>query len=119
MIFKFFVVLVAVLHCLFFKLESIDFMKEKVLKKFGLSYEQGRVVKVWAFNQGFYNLFLAFGLFYGTWRGDDVGLFLVRYILIVITLAGIVLLISSPKKYLAAMIQSLPALLGLALSFFK
>lgn len=117
MIFKFFVILVAILHCLFFKLESIDFMKEKVLKRFGLSIEQGRIVKIWAFNQGFYNLFLAIGLFYSIWVGDLVGLYLARYILIFIVAAGVVLIISSPKKYKAGMIQLVPALLGFISSF--
>lgn len=93
-------------------------MKEKVLKRFGLTVEQAQYVKLWAFNQGFYNLFLAFGLFYSLWVADSHGLFLSRYLLAFIVGAGLVLMASSPKKYVAALIQALPALIALIASFY-
>lgn len=112
----------ALLHVFFFKLESIDFMKAKVLKRFGLNQTQGAIVKIWAFNQGFYNLFLALGLFYSIYvyqYGDaSLGLFLARFVLLTITGAGLVLLFSSPKKYIAALTQSLPALIAWVSSHF-
>ncbi len=114
-----FIVITAILHCLFFKLESIDFMKDKTLKRFRLSSSEGRVVKIWAFNQGFYNLFLAFGLFYALYLGDVQGVFLARYIFIFIVGASFVLFASSPKKYIPAIIQGLPPLLGLVISCLK
>lgn len=117
-----FIFLTAILHCLFFKLESIDFMNERTLKRFGLSVEQGKIVKVWAFNQGFYNLFLAIGLFFSLFllQGTHVesGQILAGFILSVITGAGVVLFISSPKSYPAAILQSLPAVLGLLSLFY-
>ncbi len=106
----------AILHCLFFKIESIDFMNKQTLKRFGLNDDQGLIVKVWAFNQGFYNLFLAFGLFFSLFlfsrNNIESGKVLAEFILLLITGAGIVLYISSPKKYSAAILQSLPAFLG-------
>lgn len=100
-VFTLFVSVAALLHVIFFKLESIDFMKERILKRFGLNQAQGTVVKIWAFNQGFYNLFLAFGLFYS--------LFLVY---------GDHFWVSDPKKYPAAFAQAVPAFLGFVSSFF-
>ncbi len=111
-----FILLTAILHCLFFKLESIDFMSERTLKRFGLNTEQGSIVRVWAFNQGFYNLFLALGLFFSLFllhgKHPESGQILAGFILLLISGAGAVLFISSPKKYVAAILQSLPALLG-------
>jgi len=122
MIFSFFVVLTALLHGLFFKLESVDFMKERVLRRFGLTAEQGACVRVWALNQGFYNLFLALGLLYSLFlvHGDrmESGTLLARAILLMLTGAGVVLLVSVPKKYSAALVQAVPAFLGFVSSFF-
>ncbi len=121
-IFTLFVAVTALLHVMFFKLESVDFMKARVLKRFGLNHDQGVIVKVWAFNQGFYNLFLAFGLFYSLFlvHGDRIesGIVLAQFILVTLTGAGFVLLVSAPKKYPAALAQSVPALLGFVTSFF-
>jgi putative membrane protein len=118
-----FTLLTAILHCLFFKLESIDFMKTKVLRRFGLSEEQGAVVKVWAFNQGFYNLFLSLGLFYSIYLhhsgSTEQGILLARFILLTIVGAGMVLFVSAPKKYVAALVQAIPALFALIASFFS
>lgn len=112
-----FIFITAVLHCLFFKLESIDFMKTSVLKKFGLTKEEGIIVKIWAFNQGFYNLFLALGLFFSLFllntNQSEKGILLSSFILLTIISAGVVLLYSSPKSYPAALLQSLPALTAL------
>ncbi len=111
-----FILLTAIIHCLFFKLESIDFMKEKILKKFSLTTSEGSIVKIWAFNQGFYNLFLALGLFFSIYllhgHQRESGKMLASFILLTIIGAGLVLFSSSPKKYPVAILQALPALLG-------
>jgi putative membrane protein len=97
-------------------------MQEKTLKRFGLTTPQGEIVRIWAFNQGFYNLFLAIGLFYSLYlihfKNLEMGKILAGYLLLFIIAAGAVLYFSSPKKYMAALIQSLPALLSLACLFF-
>lgn len=121
MTFTFFVGLTALLHLLFFKLESIDFMKSSTLKKFGLNPDQGAIVKIWAFNQGFYNLFLALGLLYSLvlvyGNQFESGIVLARFILLTVFGAGLVLLASAPKKFSAALVQGIPALIGFVLSF--
>jgi putative membrane protein len=115
-------ILTALLHCFFFKLESVDFMKTKVLRRFGLKEHEGAVVKIWAFNQGFYNLFLALGLFYALYliqlANNSSGILLAQFILLTIFGAGLVLLISAPKKYVAAMMQAVPAAIGFIASLF-
>lgn len=117
-----FVSLAALLHILFFKIESLDFTKPIILKRFGLSRAQSEYVKIWAFNQGFYNLFLALGLVYALFllfNGQaEQGIVLAQFILATLAGAGCVLLYSAPEKYPAALAQAVPALLGLIISFF-
>ncbi len=117
-----FILITAFLHILFFKLESIDFMKPTVLKKFGLNEESALNVKVWAFNQGFYNLFLSIGLLYSIYllfTGNlKEGNILASFILLLITGAGATLYFSSPSKIIPATAQCLPALIGFILLRF-
>lgn len=111
-----FVSLTAVLHVLFFKLESLDFMQPKILKRFGLNEQTGQIVKIWAFNQGFYNLFLALGFIYTDYLIYSDQLLLAKtlgiFIGLTITGAGIVLWISEPTKKLPALIQAIPAVIS-------
>ena len=54
------------IHAYFFLLESVWFMRPAVWARFGLkSAEQASIVRSFAFNQGFYNLFLAIGVLVG------------------------------------------------------
>jgi len=56
-------IVAAVIHVWFFVLESIRFMRPAVWRRFGLGSEaEAAVVRSFAFNQGFYNLFLAIGV---------------------------------------------------------
>lgn len=118
-----FIGIVALLHVLFFRLESIVFTHPRILKRFGLDEAGGVAVKPWAFNQGFYNLFLAFGLFYSLYllNFDQVleGKTLASFILWTITWAGVVLAYSVPGKMRVAMIQGLPALIGVIFLYFS
>ncbi len=104
------------LHIFFFKLESIDFMKPEVLGRFGLTPAAGGYVKTWAYNQGFYNLFLAIGLIYAIFlymRNDAIRARAVGgFISLMIVGAGVVLFISAPLKVIPALAQALPALLA-------
>jgi len=114
---KIFIGLTGILHILFFKMESLDFMKPEVFERFGLTLEGASYVRIWAFNQGFYNLFLALGLFYALYlistnrrvRGEAISYF----ILCTVIGAGTVLALSTPDKMLAGCIQAFPALLGM------
>ncbi len=61
-----FAFLAAVLHVYIFTMESINWTKPKVWKTFNLpSQEHAEITKSLAYNQGFYNLFLAIGAFVG------------------------------------------------------
>jgi putative membrane protein len=55
--------LAALIHVYFFVLESLWFMRPAVWRRFGLdSSEEAEATRSWAYNQGFYNLFLAAGV---------------------------------------------------------
>ena len=119
----FFLSLSALLHIVFFKIESIDFMKPEVLARFKLNETSGSFVRVWAFNQGFYNLFLAIGLFYSLYllykKEHRTGKTLANFILLTIVGAGCVLYFSAPNSTLGAALQAMPALFGfLSLNIF-
>jgi putative membrane protein len=50
------------IHVWFFVLESLWFMRPSVHARFGIrTAEEAGVARPWAYNQGFYNLFLAVG----------------------------------------------------------
>jgi putative membrane protein len=53
--------LAALVHVYIFVIESLQFEKPSTLRTFGIRAEDAAVMKPWAFNQGFYNLFLAIG----------------------------------------------------------
>lgn len=58
--------LAGLVHAYFFLLESVWFMRPEVFRRFGLkSVADASVARSWAFNQGFYNLFLAIGVLVG------------------------------------------------------
>ena len=105
------------LHIAFFYLESVAFGSNKGVQKLFLgrraeNTESVEVVRVPLLNQGFYNLFLAAGTLFGLYSGDIA---LVRYTLAFYVGAGLVLFASSPGKLRAAILQALPAAIGLYL----
>lgn len=109
----------ALIHGYIFWLESISWTSRRTRATFGLSEDQAQSTREMAFNQGFYNLFLAVEVAAGI-VVFAAGFPLVGTVLIVagavsMMLAGIVLLASSPDKARAALIQILPALIGLIL----
>ena len=56
----------ALIHVYFFVLESLWFMRPAVWRRFGLGLGRGgAIVRSFAYNQGFYNLFLAAGVAIG------------------------------------------------------
>jgi len=61
-----FVVLAGLVHVLIFALESLLWRSRRTWRQFGIrSAEDAEVARPWAFNQGFYNLFLAVGAIAG------------------------------------------------------
>ena len=63
--------LAGVLHVVFFFMESVWWMKPWVQRAFTVDDQQARTMKLMAFNQGFYNLFLAGGAFVGIGLAAD------------------------------------------------
>jgi putative membrane protein len=112
-------VVAAGIHAWFFALESLWFMRPSVHRRFGLaSEEQARIVRSFAYNQGFYNLFLAAGVVIGLAiiaTGDAaVGRALVLFACGSMVAAGIVLVTHNRAFARAAAIQIAPALLAIA-----
>lgn len=61
-----FALLAAALHVLIFCMESLWFMRPHIHKRFGApTTAAAEASRLFAFNQGFYNLFLAIGIFLG------------------------------------------------------
>jgi len=79
-------------------------------------------VYLWAFNQGFYNLFVALGAIGGviTYHvsSDVVGETLTLYACGFMAAAGVVLFVSDRRLWRGALGQSVPPLIALAASLF-
>jgi putative membrane protein len=114
---KGFAALAGALHVVFFLFESVLFTRPDVYERFLMGAEQAATVRVWAFNQGFYNLFLALGCFVGLGllaSKPRVGWTLVVYTQAFMIGAGLVLALSEPTLAGASLIQAGPPALALA-----
>lgn len=110
----------AVVHVYIFVLESVLWTAPRGRATFGTSPEEAAATKEMAFNQGFYNLFLAIvtavGIVLLATGEDSAGAALVFAGAGSMVLAGVVLLVSSPSKARSALVQlSAPALAVVAL----
>ena len=99
--------LTALIHVYIFVLESFLWMKPATRKAFKTSEAEAQTTSGLAYNQGFYNLFLALGLFYGIWLGQP-GYLLVNYIMCFVFAAGLVLFVSRPAMRKSALYQLIP-----------
>jgi putative membrane protein len=111
--------LAAGLHAYFFLLESVWFMRPAVHRRFGIATEaDARIARSFAYNQGFYNLFLAVGAALGIARaavGDPGnGVPLMLFACGSMVAAGIVLVTHNAKFAPAAAIQIVPPLVAIA-----
>ena len=103
-----FALIAALLHVLIFCMESLWFMKPGVYKRFGAkTVEDAESKRLFAFNQGFYNLFLAIGIFIGLGLLHSGGYLQVAQTLILfctasMLFAGIILIISGGIRMLRA-----------------
>ncbi|MCG8670505.1 MAG: DUF1304 domain-containing protein [Pseudomonadales bacterium] len=126
-----FAVVTVFVHLTVFVVESFLWLKpviyERALLKTGAPdepsyYEQAQILEVLFFNQGFYNLFLAFGGIAGLlmYRAGKVkeGVVLVSYMCWFALGAGLVLAYST-TAYLGAMVQGLPPFLALVAMYMK
>ena len=109
--------LAALVHVYIFWLESLAFATVG-RKAFGIGADDAAVMKPWAFNQGFYNLFLAIGTGVGLaieHSNRDAGLALVLLGTGSMLAAALVLLISDPTKARGAIVQGTFPLISLLL----
>ena len=119
------------IHVWIFLLESVWFDRPSVFGRFGLrSVEEARVVHGFAFNQGFYNLFLAIGVGLGLAlmvrsggpTGTDPSLFaggraIAMFACASMAAAGGVLIATDRRFLRAAAIQVIPGLTAVVLLF--
>ncbi|WP_194821559.1 DUF1304 domain-containing protein [Micromonospora sp. S-DT3-3-22] len=103
-------------HVYIFYLESVVWTSARARAVFGTSRQEAEVTRQLAFNQGFYNLFLAVAVVVGI-VAYAVGAHTVGATLVFVgagsmVAAGLVLLISAPSKASTALKQLLPPLLG-------
>jgi len=114
-----FVAIAALIHIFIFVLESVLWSRPATWKRFGLrSQEEADIVRPMAYNQGFYNVFLALGagagiamLAYATVQAQGIALSI--FVLLSMLLASVVLITSNPRLARAALTQGVAPLLGL------
>lgn len=110
------------IHIAIFFLESIYWGSASVNKIFRLDKELALANKEFAFNQGFYNIFLALQIFLGFyfWYLDKVQIStsLINYACLSMFGASLVLMYSNKKFIRAASIQGGPPALALIIYLF-
>jgi putative membrane protein len=114
-----FAILAALLHVYIFVMESLTWTSARTRATFGTTPETAETTKELAFNQGFYNLFLAIVTVIGVacyFSGyQAVGLALVFAGVGSMLAAAVVLLTSSPDKARAAVVQGTLPLIAVVL----
>ena len=114
-----FAALAALLHVYIFVMESLTWTTPRTRKVFGTSAQEAETTKLLAFNQGFYNLFLAIVTVVGiaaiTMGHKPIGAALVFAGVGSMLAAAVVLLAASPDKARAAVTQGAFPLIAVAL----
>lgn len=109
----------AIVHGYIFLLESIRWTAPRTRAVFGTTADEAEATRALAFNQGFYNLFLAASACVGialTIAGHQaIGLTLVMAATGSMLLAGVVLIASDRSKARPAAIQAGPAAIAILL----
>lgn len=112
-------VLAAVLHVYIFVMESLTWTSPRTRAVFGTTAEEAETTKLLAFNQGFYNLFLAIvtliGVAVALGDATAVGVALVFAGVGSMLAAAVVLLAAAPDKARAAVTQGLLPLIAIVL----
>ncbi|MDQ2837410.1 MAG: DUF1304 domain-containing protein [Actinomycetota bacterium] len=111
--------LAGVLHIGIFYLEAVAFSQPKIYRRFLItSDQQAETIQPWAFNQGFYNLFLAIGTLTGVlvWvlGKPDQGRALIGFGCGCMLAAALVLVGSDRRMARASLTQGLLPLIALA-----
>ena len=111
-------IVAALLHVYIFALESVWFDRPEVWRRFRIaSQSDAGVVRSFAFNQGFYNLFLAIGIAIGLGLAAtgqaDAGRAIVAFACASMVGAGVVLAAHDRAMIRAAAIQVTPGLVAI------
>jgi putative membrane protein len=112
-------VVAALIHVYIWVLESVQWTKESTRRVFGVqSAADAELMRPLAYNQGFYNLFLAIGVVAGVvmllaTTVAQAGFAVAIFGLLCMLLAAVVLITSNPKLARSAVIQGLAPLLAL------
>jgi len=114
-----FAVLASLVHVYTFVMESLTWTSPRTRATFGTTEQEAQTTKLLAFNQGFYNLFLAIvtaiGAVFIATGCTAVGVALVLAGVGSMFAAAVVLLASSPDKARSAVIQGLFPLIAIVL----
>lgn len=120
--------LAALLHVYIFVMESVQWTQPRVWKIFGIADQDAAdTTRPMAYNQGYYNLFLAIGAIIGLtlfWAGesgtvaDVAGRTLLLFALGSMAAAALVLVTSGAKYVRPALIQGTLPLVGFVLFLF-
>lgn len=111
-------ILAAAVHVYIFTLESVTWTSASTRRVFGTTFEQAEATRELAYNQGFYNLFLAVEVALGVallgmgWR--PAGLALTLFGVGSMLAAALVLFVTSPDKRRSAVMQGTLPLIALA-----
>lgn len=113
-----FATLSGIIHIYIFVLESIKWGTPKVNKAFQQDEQSAEITRSFAYNQGFYNLFLAFGSLAGSvllilGKNTVVAQTLLIYANASMLAAALVLITSNKSMVRPASIQGLPPLLAI------
>jgi putative membrane protein len=114
-----FAALAALLHVYIFTMESLTWTSHRTRATFGTTPEEAETTKLLAFNQGFYNLFLAIvggiGIAEIAMGHRAVGAALVFAGIGSMAAAALVLVVSAPDKARAAVTQGTFPLIAIVL----
>ncbi|MFI5691296.1 DUF1304 domain-containing protein [Kribbella sp. NPDC051586] len=112
-----FVVVAGVFHVFVFAMESLLFRKPGMYRRFLVKDDtEMATARPWAFNQGFYNLFLAIGALGGLVWGGDKGHAIALFACACMAGAGVVLVASDRRMIRAAATQAVPPIVALVLA---
>jgi putative membrane protein len=111
--------LAAAIHIYIWLLESVLWTHESTRRTFGVTTAaDAETLRPMAYNQGFYNLFLALGVVVGLvllWSGLELaGLVLALFVCVSMVLAALVLLTSNRRMLRAALTQGAAPLVAVA-----